>query len=204
MRLRVAIRGFLVGSYLQLVLAGLVLRAGVEKVDGENLSGRVSGWSSWRYPVSLALHGRWRCAEPAVVCWRRPSSLHARCVPSSYATYHIGGFLISIGDIGCVVDRFRWCRRWTGIVREPWCGVAASRLEFCRANAKISANLPSQSSRSRSGSRTWASAARVTCLRAADRPWAACGRWEAALTTGVRSIELAEAQGLRDSVRFTT
>jgi hypothetical protein len=44
----------------------------------------------------------------------------AQCVPSSYATYHIGGFLISIGDIGCVVDRFRWCRRWAGIVREAW------------------------------------------------------------------------------------
>ena len=29
--------GVLVGLYLQLVLAGLVLRAGVEKVDGENL-----------------------------------------------------------------------------------------------------------------------------------------------------------------------
>jgi hypothetical protein len=45
---------------LQLVLASLVLRARVEKVDGEN---------------------------------------------------HIGGFLISIGDIGCVVNRFRWRRR---------------------------------------------------------------------------------------------
>jgi hypothetical protein len=37
MRLKVATRVCLVGLYLQLVLAGLVLRARVEKVDGENL-----------------------------------------------------------------------------------------------------------------------------------------------------------------------
>ena len=49
--------GFLVGSYLQLVLAGLVLRAGVEKVDGENLSRGVSGWCSRWYPVVLIFTG---------------------------------------------------------------------------------------------------------------------------------------------------
>jgi hypothetical protein len=47
-----------------------------------------------------------------------PLRLGRPCLSNSYATYHVGGFLISIGDIGCVVDRFRWCRRWTGIVRE--------------------------------------------------------------------------------------
>ena len=40
--------GVLVGLYLQLVLAGLVLRAGVEKVDGENLQSRVSDRCPWR------------------------------------------------------------------------------------------------------------------------------------------------------------
>lgn len=54
--------GVLVGLYLQLVLAGLVLRAGVEKVDGENLERRVSGrcpWWLYNCPGGSA-RGRWR------------------------------------------------------------------------------------------------------------------------------------------------
>ena len=70
--------GVLVGLYLQLVLAGLVLRAGVEKVDGENLQRRVSGRCPWWWydcPGGCA-RGRWRCcAESAVVCWPMSSSL---------------------------------------------------------------------------------------------------------------------------------
>lgn len=46
-----------------------------------------------------------------------PSSIAKAAASAAAATYHIGGFLISIGEIGCVVDRFRWCRRWTGVVR---------------------------------------------------------------------------------------
>ena len=58
--------------YLELVLAGLVLRARVEKVDGENLQRRVSGRcpSRWYSCPGEWAGGRWRCcAESAVVCW---------------------------------------------------------------------------------------------------------------------------------------
>jgi hypothetical protein len=66
-------------------------------------------------------------------------------VPNSYATYHIGGFLISVGDIGCVVDRFRWCRRWAGIVREAWMrsGGVKANSAFVPAKKSRLAGLPS-------------------------------------------------------------
>lgn len=62
--------------YLQLVLAGLMLRARVEKVDGENLEGGGVSWacsSRCFCAVSWGRGRRW-CAESAVVCVRRSSS----------------------------------------------------------------------------------------------------------------------------------
>jgi hypothetical protein len=58
--------------YLELVLAGLVLRARVEKVDGENLVRCCVSRGCSRYACTVSR--RRRCAEFAIVCGSTSSS----------------------------------------------------------------------------------------------------------------------------------
>jgi len=71
--------------YLELVLAGLVLRARVEKVDGENLQRRCVSRGCLRCMCTTASwRRRRRCAEFAVVC----SSTSSSCPSPREAAFH--------------------------------------------------------------------------------------------------------------------